>query len=84
MPTVHGHKPGARKADHQTDNTNLIPQNPLASNETEATPQEREKKGKTNKICKLCGQFRRNPNFLWELEENSKNKPPGWVTKHKK
>ena len=63
MPTVHGHKPGARKADHQTDNTNLIPQNPLASNETEATPKEREKKGEDKQNMQAVWSISQEPQF---------------------
>ena len=47
----------------------------LVSNGHKAPPQEEYKKQRTKIICKLCGQFHNNPNFLWELEKNSKNRP---------
>ena len=84
MPTAHVDKPGAIEADCQTDNTDRGPHKNIGIICNQSTTTRRRKKDKTNKRCKLCGQFHRNPDFFWDLEKNANNRPTGWVTKQTK
>ena len=69
MSTDRGDKPLARdsfsKLITQIESLTKI----LESNETKPSPQEEEKKEVTKKICKMCGQFHKKPEFFWELEK---------------
>ena len=58
----------------------------LSLNGTREPPQEEDNKEKTEpkQIFKMCSQLQKNPVYLWDLENNAKTRPTGWVTKQKK
>ena len=87
MPAAHVDKPRARKKKIEKLISKIETLTKLLSlNGTREPPQEEDNKEKPEpkQIFKLCSQLQKNPVYLWDLENNAKTRPTGWMTKQKK